>query len=341
MALPPVSNRTWLRTGEAGMGALRDAVAAARRSIRLETYIFSAEGPGQEVRDALVQARGRGVTVAVLIDAFGSLTLSDSFWGPLRQAGGEVRWFNPLRLRRFYFRDHRKLLACDGTVGIVGGFNVAPEYVGDGVTRGWRDVGLRIEGPLVADLEQAFDSMFARAALPHGPFMRLRRSGARAMVSAGDSALLLSAPGRGRNPIKRSLLRDLRPARRVQIVAAYFLPQQRLRRALACVARRGGDVRLILAGQSDMPLLQWAGRSLYQRLLRAGVAIYEYEPQVLHTKLMIIDRAVYVGSANLDPRSLSINYELLVRLTDPAAAAEAGVIVADHLAHARRIDLHA
>jgi len=112
-----------------------------------------------------------------------------------------------------------------------------------------------------------------------------------------------------------ALRRDLAHARTVQIIAAYFLPPRRLRRLLMHVARKGGRVQLVLPGKSDVPLIRLAAHSLYQRLLRAGVEIYEYQPQILHTKLVIVDAIVYAGSSNLDTRSLNINYELLARLT--------------------------
>jgi cardiolipin synthase len=131
---------------------------------------------------------------------------------------------------------------------------------------------------------------------------------------------------------------DLRGARTVRIIAGYFLPPPRLRRALTRVARSGGTVQLILAGQTDIPLMQAATRSLYQRLMRAGVEIHEYQPQVLHTKLVLIDEAVYVGSSNLDVRSFRINYELMLRLTEPGVIHGAIDVFDSHLLHSRRID---
>ncbi len=123
----------------------------------------------------------------------------------------------------------------------------------------------------------------------------------------------------------------------MKIVAAYFLPTWRLRRQIAATAQKGGQVQLVLAGKSDVKLSQSAGRSLYRRLLRAGVEIHEYQPQILHAKLVIIDDAVYVGSANFDLRSLHFNYELMVRVRSEEFAAQARGIFAAQLAHCRRI----
>lgn len=314
------------------------AIDAARRSVRLETYIFTSSPLGDTFRDALVRACGRDVRVQVLVDAFGSVELPDAYWDPLRRAGGAVRWFNPLSFRRPTFRDHRKLLVCDEHVAFVGGFNIAGEFEGDGVQRGWRDVGLEVEGALALELTASFDMMFERADDEHVPFTRFRRSTARVEVVCPEGELLLSGPGRGRNAIKRAVLGDLKTARRVRIVAAYFLPTGRLRWALTRVVRRGGRVQLILPGRSDIALSQMAARSFYRGLLEAGVEIHEYQPQVLHSKLVLIDEAVYVGSSNLDARSLHINYELMVRLTQPEIMTEAVELLDDHLRHSRRIE---
>jgi cardiolipin synthase len=195
-----------------------------------------------------------------------------------------------------------------------------------------------VTGPLAQNLASAFDTQFHRADTEHGTFTRFRRSLARSAVACTDGELHLSGPGRGRNTIKRALLADLETARRVQIAAGYFLLAGRLRRALLRVVRRGGTVQLVLAGQSDVALSQLASQAHYQRYLRAGVEIWEYQPQVLHSKLVIADQAVYVGSSNLDPRSLHINYELMLRLTNPVVVSEAREIFADHLANSRRVD---
>ncbi len=223
-------------------------------------------------------------------------------------------------------------------VAIVGGFNVAPVSLGDGVKSGWRDVGLRLTGALVPELASSFDNMFELANIRHRLLSRFRKPHRRREVRTAGGELLISGPGRGQNLIRRSLRIDFGSADSVRIIAGYFLPPLRLRRAIARVARRGGRVQLILAEKSDVPLLQAAGRSLYQRLLRAGVEIYEYQPQILHTKLMLFDRAVYVGSANLDVRSFRINYELMLRLIDPGVVHEAGEVFKSHLNHSRQIE---
>ncbi len=337
MQTEPGSQYQWLRAGDEIFPAMLKAIDAAAQSVCLEIYIFEECPLGRDFREALVRACGRGVRVQVLVDSMGSLLLPDQFWEPLRNAGGEVRWFNPITLNRVTIRNHRKLLVCDERVAFVGGFNVSPEYEGDGVEDGWWDVGLKIEGPLAAQLASSFEDMFARAAFRHRHITRWREFSAKRAVSLPREQILFSGPGRGQSPIKRALRKDLAGAKNVQVMVAYFLPSWRLRRDLIRVVRRGGRVQLVLAGQTDVQLSKLAAQSLYRRLLRAGVEIYEYQPQILHAKLFIVDDAVYTGSSNLDTRSLQINYELMIRLADGEIARQAREIMADTLRHCRRI----
>jgi len=329
----------WLPTGAEALEAMLAAIAEARRSVRFEMYIFTQGALGNRFREALVEARRRGVRVQVLIDAFGSLGLPSNFWAPLVAIGGEFRWFNGLRTAsRYARRNHRKLLVVDSERAIVGGFNVSEEYYGDGVSKGWCDLGLEIHGPLATALETSFAQLFAPPPPQPLRFPNFTATPENAIAGA-NWTLLSSKPGwGGHRAFKRSLMKDLARARKVRIVCAYFVPTWRLRRALMKVARRGGKVQLILAGRSDLEVSRLASHSLYDKFLQAGVEIYEYQPQILHTKLFLIDHAVYAGSANLDTRSLNINHELTVRVVDPKTAAQAGAIFEQDLAHCRRID---
>lgn len=316
-----------------------EAIDGAKISVRLEMYIFHSGGIGDQFRDALIRACQRGVRVHVLIDALGSIALAESFWTTLQTSGGHFRWFNRLSLAHLGMRNHRKSLVCDEAIATVGGFNIAPVYQGDGLAAGWRDFGLKISGPLAQHLAAAFDEMFAIAESKAKPFAPLRKSRQSKIVSVREAELLLSVPGRTRNPMKRALRMDLGRARDVQIICAYFLPNWRIRRDLLRVVRRGGRVQLILAGKSDVPLSRLAARSFFTRLLRGGIEIYEYQPQILHAKMFIIDKAVYAGSSNLDTRSLELNYELLVRLTEPKTVEEARLMFSGDLPHCEKIDL--
>jgi cardiolipin synthase A/B len=339
MPIGPSFSCKWLRAGDEIFPAMLAAIDAASRSLCLEVYTFEESPLGRDFREALVGARERGVRVRVLVDAIGSILLSNAFWEPLLRAGGEVRVFNPVALRRVTIRNHRKLLVCDERLAFVGGFNISPEYEGDGVNDGWCDVGVKIEGPLAARLALSFDEMFARAEFRHKRFMRWRRFNARKTVALPAERILFSGPGRGRNPFKQSLRRDLAAAQDVRIIVAYFLPTWRLRHDLRRVVARGGRVQLILAGKSDVQLALLAARSLYWRFLAGNVEIYEYQPQILHAKLIVVDNAVYTGSSNLDTRSLRINYELMLRFEDAMMTGQAREIFDDVLKHCRRVTM--
>jgi len=322
------ATRRWLCAGVEIFPPLLRAMAAAKKSIQFETYIYADGRLGREVLVVLIAAARRGVRVQVLVDAIGSWLLPDDFFHPLIAAGGEARRFNPIHPLRFGVRDHRKLLVCDETVVFLGGFNLADEYDGDGVTSGWFDFGLRIEDRRLAGrLAASFAELFALADFRQKAWLQFRAFRRRQLKRKSPADLFFTQPGRGASPFQAALYHDLSRARRVQIVSPYFLPTRRLRRDLMRVTRRGGRVELILAGKTDVLISQLAARSFYRRLLKAGVEIFEYQPQILHAKLICIDGAIYVGSSNLDIRSLNLNYELMLRLEDKASVAAAQAIV--------------
>jgi len=331
------SSCQWLRAGDEIFPALLAAIDAASNSVCLEIYTFEESPLGREFLAALLRARKRGARVRVLVDAIGSVLLLNDFWEPLKRAGGEMRVFNPLTLRRVAIRNHRKLLVCDEQAAFIGGFNISPDYEGDGIADGWCDVGVKISGPLVPQLAASFDEMFDRAEFRHKRFARWRKTGVKKTVALAAERILLSGPGKGRNPFRRSLRHDLAKARDVRVIVPYFLPTWRLRRDLLRVARRGGRVQLILPAKTDVPLSLLAAQSLYRRFLKAGVEIYEYQPQILHAKLFITDNAVYTGSSNLDTRSLRINYELMLRFEDNAVTAQAREIFEEVLKNCRQV----
>jgi cardiolipin synthase len=329
---------SWHGTGQDLLAAGLAAIAVARTSVDMETFTFRHSEIGERFREALTAAARRGVRVRLLVDAFGSFGLRRDYFAELVAAGGAMRWFNELRFASRHFRDHRKLLVVDDAVAFVGGCNIAPEYWGDGITVGWRDGGVGVRGPVAAVLAAEFAQQWERATngrwrFPAGGLRRRLH-----VARAGEVDALLIKPGFGPNPLREALRADLATANDVAITSAYFLPSHRLRRSLAKAAARGARVRVLLAGKSDVRLMQLASRSLYRRLLSQGVGIWEYQPQVLHAKLIVIDDIVYVGSSNLDPRSLRINFEIMLRIRDQALAATARGQFEEELArHSRRI----
>ncbi len=328
----------WLPTGGVGLRALLEAIQGARRSVRLEMYIYRTGSPGLEIAAALTAVAARGVTVRVQLDALGSRELPDEFWEPLRAAGGEIRRFNPFGSGRYLIRDHRKLCVVDDTLALIAGFNVSPEYNGDGVVSGWRDLGLAIEGPSAQTLAAVFDQQYGQTDLRPRLLARYQKRRERLMPELNPTLRVLPvSPGRQASCLLDALYEDLPQARRIWACSPYFIPPPKLRRMLGRAARRGADVRLILPARSDVPLAQLAARWLYAGLHRHGIKIYEYLPQTLHAKLWLIDDAVYTGSSNLDPRSLHLNYELMIRTTQPAVRAQAEEICEDLITHSQVI----
>jgi cardiolipin synthase len=335
-AVPP-HRLTWYGTGHLFLQAQVDAIEAATTHVRLETYIFSDSHAGRLFRDVLTAAARRGVHVEVLLDGFGSAGLTEDFFAPLFAAGGRQRYFNQPRLGRWALRDHRKILLIDDETAFVGGCNIADEYDGDGVGHGWRDGGVAVMGTVLVALRTEFLEQWRRAQRKQWELVRggvARQGGSRADVLA-----LLMKPGVGPSPLRTALREDLKHAKNISVTSAYFLPSRRLRAQIRHARQRGAHVRVLLAGKSDVKLMALASQSLYRGLLRAGVEVYEYQPQVLHAKTMVLDDIVYVGSSNLDPRSLRINFEVMLRIKNAALAAQVRAQFQTDLEHSRRVTL--
>ncbi|MDH4166387.1 MAG: phosphatidylserine/phosphatidylglycerophosphate/cardiolipin synthase family protein [Gammaproteobacteria bacterium] len=306
--------------GSAAYACMWRLLRQARTAVELETYIYEAGAVGDRFLDELTNAARRGVHVRVLVDAYGSDTLRRDYFAPLIAAGGELRWFNPQRFLRRSFRNHRKLLRADGEA-VIGGLNIADAYDGDGLESGWRDFAVRVDGPVVDALAASFARMWDLSAFGRREFRRFWRTAPQPAAGAvKQPELLLSGPGCPTAELRRRLLFDIRAARRMQAWAAYFLPSRRIGAAIRDAARRG-DADIIVGERSDVPVSQWASERLFKRFLRAGLRIHCYRPQIVHAKALLLDDIVYVGSSNLDVRSLLINYELLLRLPSAALAA--------------------
>ncbi len=323
----------WLINGQRVYAAMLERIACARSELVLEFYICKPGHVAERFRSALVAACRRGVRVRLLLDAFGSDEVAGSFWRELEQAGGELRWFNPLQLLRLSFRNHRKLFVAD-EIAIVGGMNLADEYDGDGVLGGWRDLAIELHGPLVGDLCASFERQWALASFSPGAWRRFVRDRPRIDNPGDRAALLLAGPGCRSAELRRALHRDIDGASRIDVHAAYFLPSRRLRVALQDAARRGA-VRVLVPAHGDVALAQLATRHAMRRISSSGLRFFDYLPQMLHSKLLVIDDIVYIGSANLDVRSRLINFELMLRLPSPELAAQARTLFERDLAHTR------
>lgn len=329
--------------------ALRDALIAlidgARHSLKLYYYIFAGDGSGTLVRDALIAARDRGVTVTLMVDGFGSSHTPDSFFAPLVEAGAHFARFGTSRTTRYLIRNHQKMAIADDRCLLIGGFNVEDGYFGIPAEDCWRDVGLLIEGDRVEAMSRWYGQLWRWTATRRHRFRTLRH-----MVRQWHPSLhhhpadpfrwLIGGPTRRLSPWAQVVKHDLEQAGRVDMIAAYFSPGRGMLKRIARAARRKG-ARLILPARSDNGATVAAARLLYGPLLKRGVEIFEYQPCKLHMKLIVIDDAVYVGSANFDMRSLFINLEVMLRIEDAGFAAQVRDFIGQEAGASRAIELEA
>lgn len=314
---------TLLPEGPERLEALVSLIDGARQSLRLLYYIYLPDSAGERIKDAILRAIDRGVAVSLLIDSFGSSATPHDYFAELPRRGARFCRFNPSYGRRYLLRNHQKLALADAELesaqAIVGGFNIAADYferVEDGA---WRDIGLIVEGPAAARLAPYFDRLMAWALSKNAKMRALRRLIFRYSENEGRLQWQLGGPTARLSPWGISTARDLIHSRDVEMIAAYFAPTWGLLKRIARVGRRG-RARVITAAKSDNTATIAAARFTYGRLLRRGVELFEYMPTKLHTKLVVLDDIVHIGSSNLDIRSLYLNMELMLRVDDPAFA---------------------
>jgi cardiolipin synthase len=309
--------------GADAFAAMAGAALQAEREVLLESYIFKDDRLGRAAAEILRSAAERGVAVKVLADAVGSWGTDAAFWTHLGEHGIEVQLFHTLLRHPLNqgFRDHRKILVVDRRVAFTGGMNIGDEYaVGTGETPAWRDTHARVLGTPAWEMAVVFNEGWVRAGGKPLDLPPLEPSPPPGILTQ----VLDSRPGRG-HVESAAVLGAIAGAarRRLWITNSYFAPRRAVVGLLATAVRRGVDVRLLLPGRTDVPLVRHAGHGLYARLLAAGVRLWEYQPSVLHAKtLMADDYVAVVGSSNLDFRSFRFNAEcnLLVLGEEPAAA---------------------
>jgi cardiolipin synthase len=322
---------TLLHDGEQTFPAMLEAIAEAKREILLEMYWFASDTVGRQFAEALIAKAEAGVRVRVIYDAVGSVQSDRRMFARLREAGCEVEEYNPIAPWRARFRigvvnnrDHRKLLVVDRQVGFTGGVNLGNEWAPvDAGGAGWRDDTIRIEGPAVEQMCGIFDYGWLRIVEPQAVIRRQLRP----PVDTGDGRggrvrVLANHYFRERRAIRQEYLRQIASAQRsVCITNSYFVPDGRIRRVLRQAVARGAEVRVIVPGKSDVPVVRHAARKLYGRLLEAGIQLYEWQGSILHSKTAVIDgRWCTVGTYNLDSRSLRFNLEVVAAVEDSAVA---------------------
>jgi cardiolipin synthase len=303
-----------IESGKQRLDLLLELIAGAEQSIRMLMYMFNPDRVGERVRDALAEAAERGVKVYVMIDGFGSAAPSD-FFDPLDAAGGHHCVFNPSYGRRYLMRNHQKLVVVDDRTAIIGGANIDSTYLSDHGSKRWRDLWLRIDGPEVALPSDYFDTLFRWSTHARPRLKYARRRLAEYSEWRGPLQWKFSGPMSRRNSWWRTIGRDIRRGKQLDMIFAYFAPPGAMVRRIGRLGRRG-RARIITAAKSDNNATIAAARHSYSRLLRRHVEMYEYQPAKLHTKLAIVDDIVHIGSSNFDYRSLYINMEIMLRIKD-------------------------
>ncbi len=337
----PGNEVTLLIDGPTSYAAMHELIAAATRRIHLENYIIHDDAVGQAFAAALAAKARAGVRVRLLYDWVGSFGTSRRFWQALRREGVEVRAFGPPRLADpllLFARDHRKLLVVDGACGVTGGLCIGAEWVGDPARSRlpWRDTAVTINGPAA----RALDASFARAwSFAGGSRPDDAAEVASDVVAQGETAVRVVAtePGRERAFRTIDLLLGV-SAERIWVTEAYLAAPQRMYQAFQDAARDGADVRLLLPGSSDLPMVRNLARVGYRPLLRAGVRIWEWSGPMLHAKTIVADgRWSRVGSSNLNASSLLANWELDIFIEDEPLGEEMEHQFRLDLTHAREV----
>ena len=316
-----------LNNGDEYFPAMLGAIQAARKTVNFEAYIFASDSTGEKFRDALCERARNGIEVRVLLDGIGSgWGLRNSDVRLMKKAGCKFAYYHPThswRVDRTNRRTHRRVLVVDGGLGFTGGVGFRDNWSGHAQdTHHWRDIHLRIEGPLVAELQAAFQEhwvkAFGEALTGAGQFPKLEQTGdLKAQVVPSSSFTMAPVP-------LAQAVAFTAAEKRIYITNSYCTPTDDQVEQLVKAVKRGVDVRILLPGpNNDQPLTKSAGRAAYGQLLEGGVKILEYQPTMIHEKSMVVDGIFsMVGSSNLDARSSEINEELDVAIYDRNFGAE-------------------
>jgi cardiolipin synthase len=334
---------TVLANGDQIFPSMLAAVNGAQRRISFETYIYNEGTIGKQFTEAFIGAAKRGVLVQLVIDAMGSNKIPKEWRDNLLAAGvkigefGAPKWYS---LEELNYRTHRKILTIDGRVAFTGGVGLDDQWAGNAQDpQHWRDTMVRFEGPVARLMEGAFQENLVETT---GPVTPIVDPPPQIPAAPLDSAMVLrSSPTGGSNDLKRLYLLSIAAARRtLDICSPYFLTDESSRWALAEARRRGVRVRVLVEGDlTDAKPVKYAGRDAYQLLLDQGVEIYEYQPTMMHVKVTLVDGVwSMVGSANFDNRSLELNDEMNVAVSDRSLAARLTQDFEQDLRSARKLD---
>jgi len=345
---PPIvhgNKVTTLVNGEQIFPAMLDAIRAAKQTITFETFVYWSGDIGDAFTRALCEQAQAGVQVYVVVDYIGASRIDKRYLRRMKDAGVHLHLYHALKFyditsaHRVNYRTHRKLLIVDGRIGFTGGVGIGDEWLGDAQSpKHWRDTHYRIEGPAVAQLQAAFidNWMETTGGVLHGEafFPKIEPAGEL------PAQVFKSSSEGGSDSMQLMYLLSIAAARsHVRLASAYFVPDRRTIDALVDARRRGVAVQVIVPGKLiDEKIVRRASRASWGDLLKAGVEIWEYQPTMFHCKQMIVDdRWVSVGSANLDNRSFRLNDEANLNVLDATFAAEQIALFEQDLSRSKRV----
>ena len=331
----PGNHVTALHNGEEIFPAMLEAIRGAQVSVNFETYIYWSGDIGQQFTSALSERARAGIPVRVTIDWVGSIKMDQVLLDRMEEAGVTLHRYRPLRwynLARMNNRTHRKLLVVDGRIGFTGGVGIADVWQGQAQSpEHWRDSHYRIEGPVVAQMQAAFNDNWIKSTgvVLNGPdhFPALDASGEM------DAHMFIASPAGGSESMHLMYLMAIAAAEHtIDLAASYFVPDELIIQALLAARERDVAVRILVPGPHiDSETVRLRSKAVWGSLLKADIEIYEYQPTMLHTKLLVIDKEfVSVGSTNFDPRSFKLNDEASLNIYDHGFAEQmSGVYEAD------------
>lgn len=325
-----------LNNGDSFIPAMLDAIRGAQRTVNFTTYIWQDGEFSSALFDALTATAARGVEVRVLIDGFGGRSVSQADIDRFEEAGGIWHRFNTPRfgrLTRLHKRTHRRALVIDGEVGFTGGAAVMDKWLGDAQDENqWRDCMVEVRGRLALSLQSAFAQLWVHSTgelIAGDGYYTLHAQRAIPADDEGERVRhhlsIVSSPSKEAHPMRLLFWFSIRSARqRIYITNPYFVPDDILARALMEQAQAGVDVRILVPNEkTDLLLIRWASRSYYTQLMDAGIRIFEYQPTMIHQKLLVADGVwSIVGSANMDVRSKELNQENALGILDEEFAGE-------------------
>ena len=327
---------TFYPGGKDRLDALIEHIGSAKKTLKCFYFEYDEDDAGAKVRDALADAARRGVEVSLYIDAVGS-TAKPPFFEVLQEAGGTFDRFQADVSKRALIRNHQKMVIVDNERVMAGGFNITDGYFSTAKDNGWKDLGVKITGPIV----QRYTDWYAcieKWIETDGSEFRLIREMVRDWDSEdGPVRLIMGGPTSVTSEWVVRFKEDLARTKRRDIVTAYFAPPRSVRRVLRRAAKTG-QMRMILASKSDFAITVLAARIHYRRLVRAGTRLFEYQPSKLHMKLMVLDDICYFGSGNLDMRSVRLNLEIMLRVEDAGMAAKLREVIDDMEQVSRPVD---